>query len=225
LTTAQVVAIETTDIVGLNVSQLAALGDKYNGSTPFTTSQIAALRSSGLTIQQVTPLVIDLDGNGVSTTSLANGTMFDLDRDGQRDKTGWVSSGDGLLVRDLNEDGEINDGAELFGSFTTLSGEVLARDGYEALSSLDENSDGYVDAADAGFSGLMVWRDSNADGLTDKNELLSLQAAGVSRLGTLPTVDVRVDSGNTIGLRSDVIRADGSVSEMADVWFQSVLSD
>ena len=64
---------------------------------------------------QATPIVLDLDGNGVRTVAAADGVMFDIAATGNVQKVGWASAGDGLLVRDRNHDGQINDGRELFG--------------------------------------------------------------------------------------------------------------
>jgi len=225
LTSTQIQAIETTDVGALKQTQLTALGTQWSNSTPFTADQIAALRAAGYSFQDITPLVLDLDGNGVSTVSISAGTTFDHDRDGRADLTGWVSSGDGLLVRDLNGDGAIGDGSELFGSFSNMADGSRARDGYEALLSFDMNGDGYIDSADDVYSSLMVWRDVNGDGIADAGELIGLSDLGVARIGAAPTVDLRQDNGNTIGLVSEVVWADGRVTEMADVWFQAALTD
>jgi len=225
LSSVQIQAIETSDVVALTSTQMAAIKTKWGNNYPYSDGQVEALLDSGKALSSITPLVIDLDGNGVSTVSVRAGTLFDLDRDGKLDQTGWVSSGDGLLVRDLNGDGTINDGSELFGSFTSLKNGSQARDGYEALKSLDTNGDGYVDASDEAFASLKVWRDADGDALTDSGELYSLQDLGISRLGTTPTVNGKQDQGNTVGLVSDVIKSDGGTSEMADVWFQANLTD
>ncbi|MBK6559925.1 MAG: hypothetical protein IPG16_22950 [Comamonadaceae bacterium] len=75
----------------------------------------------------VTPLVLDLNGDGITTQSISAGTEFDLLAGGRKIHTGWVSGGDGLLVLDRNHDGVINDGSELFGEATRLSsGETAA---------------------------------------------------------------------------------------------------
>ncbi len=63
------------------------------------------------------PIIIDLDGNGVDTLSLNDGVYFDHTGNGFMILTGWVAPCDGLLVRDINGDGEINNGGELFGDF------------------------------------------------------------------------------------------------------------
>ena len=48
------------------------------------------------------PLVVDLDGDGVETTTEENGVYFDHDNNGFAEKTAWVGKDDGLLVRDIN---------------------------------------------------------------------------------------------------------------------------
>lgn len=104
---------------------------------------------------------MDLDGNGIQTTATAgfSGSLFDHNKDGIRTATGWVASGDGLLVRDLNGNGIIDNGGELFGENTLLADGTLAQHGYAALAELDSNADGVVDANDAAFATLRVWQD------------------------------------------------------------------
>jgi len=67
------------------------------------------------------PLVLDLNGNGKSSTRLNESSVyFDMDGDGFKERTAWVESGDGLLVLDKNSNGTIDNGTELFGNFTQL---------------------------------------------------------------------------------------------------------
>jgi hypothetical protein len=166
-------------------------------------------------------VVLDLDGGGVSTRSLAQGVQFDIDGDGRLDQTGWVGSGEGLLVRDLDGDGVVDSGAELFGSATTLADGSKADNGFDALAALDSNSDGRIDAQDKAFAELKVWVDADADGVTDAGELKTLAQAGVVSIGLNAQTDgARRDQGNIIGLVSGFERADGSQGEAADVWFQ-----
>jgi len=113
---------------------------------------------------------LDLDGNGIKTTTVQNGVTFDLNNDGVLEKSAWVARGDGLLVRDINGDGKINNGGELFGSGTVLANGSKAKDGYEAMRALDSNSDGVLNSADAAFSQLGVWLDANGNGIADAGE-------------------------------------------------------
>ena len=167
-----------------------------------------------------TPLVIDLDSDGIETLALYQGVKFDIDADGDKDLTGWVGSDDGLLVRDINNDGKINDASELFGEETIKADGSKAKDGFEALSELDSNSDGVINSDDELFSELKVWKDSNSDGITNEGELLSLEDAGVSEI-SLSSKEVDIDSnGNTIGLEGTYKDTQGQTKEVSDVWFE-----
>ncbi|ROV52403.1 hypothetical protein EGS38_11885, partial [Neisseria chenwenguii] len=99
------------------------------------------------------PLVLDLDGDGIETvgTSGYAGALFDHDKDGIRTSTGWVSADDGLLVVDLNGDGKVNNGGELFGDSYVLKDGNTAANGFAALAEFDTNSDGIIDANDERF--------------------------------------------------------------------------
>ncbi|GAU77329.1 Mbeg1-like protein [Fusibacter sp. 3D3] len=91
--------------------------------------------------RRIDPIVLDLDGDGIETTNLIEGTYFDLDKNNFSEKIGWIKADDGILVMDRNGDGIINDGGEFFGDQTVLKDGTIALNGYEALSELDENQD------------------------------------------------------------------------------------
>ncbi|MBI5556778.1 MAG: hypothetical protein HY885_04010, partial [Deltaproteobacteria bacterium] len=70
---------------------------------------------------QPSPLILDLDGDGVETTPVNADAYFDHAGDGFAEQTGWVGADDGLLVYDRNANGTIDTGAELFGDNTLLA--------------------------------------------------------------------------------------------------------
>ena len=147
-------------------------------------------KDSSYRIVRYDPLALDLDGDGIISTNLEanlSGALFDNDGDGIRTATGWVGANDGLLVRDLNGNGIIDSGRELFGDQTRLADGSVSADGFQSLASLDENGDGKVDAQDAGFASLQVWRDANSNGITDAGELLSLADLGIVSFNVSPT--------------------------------------
>ncbi len=118
-------------------------------------------------------LVIDLNNDGFSINELKNGVYFDLDGDGLKEKTAWVSDGDGLLVLDLNKNGKIDNGSELLGDDIQENGEK-SKTCLEELLSLDKNKDGSIDAKDEAYETLGVWQDINHNGTSEEDELKSL---------------------------------------------------
>jgi len=166
----------------------------------------------------LTPLALDLDGNGVKTVSSVAGAVFDVNADGKAESVGWLSAGDGWLALDRNQNGIIDDGSELFGVGTTLASGKKAVDGFEALRALDTNKDGVINAADTQFSKLSVWVDANSNARTDKGELKSVAEVGVQSLSLVAKPTAIVDQGNLIGLMGSYTTADGRSHELADVW-------
>ena len=79
------------------------------------------------------PIILDLDGDGVETVGVKDGAYFDHDGNGFAEQTGWASSHDGLLVMDRNGDGIINGGKELFGNETLLTNGAKSANGFQAL--------------------------------------------------------------------------------------------
>ncbi len=56
----------------------------------------------------------------MKTLSINCGVHFDHNGSGFKVKTGWAGSEEGILVRDLNGNGQIDSGKELFGNATLL---------------------------------------------------------------------------------------------------------
>lgn len=131
------------------------------------------LRSKVHAESQASPLILDLDGNGISTVGVNHNIYFDHDGNGFAENTGWVGQGDGLLVRDINGNGQIDNGSELFGDNTLLSDGTKASNGFEALKDLDSNQDNVFDVNDTAFNEVKVWKDTNLDGKVNDGELLS----------------------------------------------------
>jgi hypothetical protein len=226
LNTAQIRALETQDFATMTTAQLHAFSSLQ--TSVLSTTQIEGLNSSQISAfttsayQQLipsTPIILDLDGDGVRTLGISSGVKFDIFGDGQPVNTGWVSSGDGLLVLDRNHDGSINDGSELFGSSTKLADAARASEGYAALRELDTNGNGAIDKSDALFAELRVWIDSNSDGVSGAGELRTLESLGIISISLSAEIGTKLDNGNVLGLTSTYKTADGSTRAAADVWF------
>jgi VCBS repeat-containing protein len=165
-----------------------------------------------------TPLILDLNHDSVRTLGTDAGLQYDLTGSGLRASVGWSAPEDGFLVRDINHDGSINDGTEMFGEATVLANGERAQDGFEALSDLDTNQDGMINSQDQAFNSLAIWRDVNTDGITDAGELLTLAQHDIASLNLSYTESDRVDNGNQLRLVSNYTTTDGTSYEMVDVW-------
>lgn len=169
--------------------------------------------------QTSTPLVLDLNGDGVHTVTQSNGVAFDLQGNGQLIKTAWTDGHDGLLALDLNHDGAINSGAELFGDGTLLNTGCTAQNGFEALQQYDLNLDGVIDEQDNVFSDLKVWVDTDGNGESSTLELHSLLELGVQSLDLNAVASITVDNGNVLSWLSSWMSSDGQSHTLADVSF------
>jgi trimeric autotransporter adhesin len=160
------------------------------------------------------PLVLDLDGDGVELTNLtgADAVYFDLDHNGFAEASGWVGPDDGVLAIDINEDGIVNDGTELFGNQTGYA------NGFLALSQLDSNTDDVIDSGDALWGDLRVWVDANGNGFTDDGELFTLDELDITEID-LDYGNVSLsDEGNDI-LQASSFTMDGNTRDIVDAYF------
>jgi Ca2+-binding RTX toxin-like protein len=172
-------------------------------------------------MRTLSPLVLDLDGNGIDTVGSADGAYFDFDGDGMATRTGWVGSNDGLLVMDRNGNGRVDNGSELFGNNVLDSNGDYMANGFEAVAQQDSNGDGHLSADDQNWSKLQVWRDANGDGYTDAGELWSLAAANVADIGLdYRYYDGIYDNLNLHLQHGQYTLGTGGVREITDVWFK-----
>jgi Ca2+-binding RTX toxin-like protein len=171
---------------------------------------------SGLSFNLIAPIVLDLDGDGVSLVSLAQSTVgFDQDGDGRRDRTGWAGPGDGLLVLDRNHNGLIDNGSEI--SFT---GDVEnAVSDLEGLRAYDTNENGFFDRLDADFARFQVWRDANQDGVSQADELFSLDELQITAINLTrsPNAAQQQPNENYLYGTTQFTRTDGTVGQVGDV--------
>jgi hypothetical protein len=131
------------------------------------------------------PIILDLGDDAYRFTSIENGVQFAL-RNGRPRQMAWTRAGveNAFLACDRNGNGRIDNGAELFGNFTALRSGQLARNGFEALSELDDHGDGIIDSNDAAWSFLLLWTDRNHDGVSTADELQSISESLVTALET-----------------------------------------
>jgi len=136
------------------------------------------------------PLVLDLNGDGIQTTDLFAPVWFDLDGDGVLARSSWTCSWteEGFLWLDLNGNGTVDSGRELFGQGTLLPSGETAANGFKALSVYDDplyggNADALISEDDLIWSLLRLWVDRNHDGVSQQHEIAPLGRFGVVAIG------------------------------------------
>ena len=164
--------------------------------------------AEGVQIQTADPLVLDLGGQGITTTGVAAGVDFDLNGDGRLERMSTVTGDSWFLALDWNANGRIDDGRELFGD------QNGAEHGFAELARHDTNGDARIDAQDAVFEHLRLVQ-LGADGSQTSR---TLDEAGVTaiELGHR-NVNRAIDAYDHVAQTGRFIHTDGRQGEAADV--------
>ncbi|MDD3306080.1 MAG: hypothetical protein PHO29_03150 [Acetobacterium sp.] len=124
---------------------------------------------------QVDPLVINYDAGSASVTEQKY--AFDIDANGTLDQISFVGPGSGFLALDLNEDGKINDGSELFGP--------QSGNGFDDLAKYDSDGNNWIDENDPIYDKLQIWSKDSAG--NDVLMALGQKGVGAIYLGNVST--------------------------------------
>lgn len=132
------------------------------------------------------PLVLDLNGDGIHTTGIESTVAFDIDGNGVADRVGWTdpSTEEGFLWLDVDANHVVDGGHELFGIGMLMPDGRKASDGFEALRVYDApafggDADGAITRRDQIWGRLRIWVDRNHDGASQASEIGPIQAYGV----------------------------------------------
>lgn len=153
------------------------------------------------------PLILDLNGDGIRTTTGWYPVRFDFDGDGVQEVSAWTAPDgeEGFLWLDLNRNGRVDSGRELFGDSTLLPNGEMSRHGFEALAVYDRDElggsrDGLISNEDLIWRFLRLWIDKNHDGVSQKEEVRHLNSEGVTSI-SLDYVEAReYDDANNLHL-------------------------
>lgn len=151
--------VKTADGREISFNLDVSMSRSFSQYTKETVENVAAF---------IDPLVINLNGNIAEVSDQK--FYFDLDADGEEDLISKLCQDSGYLALDKNEDGQINDGSELFG---TASG-----DGFKDLAIYDEDGNGWIDENDQIWDKLKIWvQDEQGN-----SKLYSLREQGVGAI-------------------------------------------
>ncbi len=114
------------------------------------------------------PLVINYDGKGVDFSDKS--IEIDIDLDGELDNIRMLANGNGFLALDLNNNGKVDDGSEMFGPQTN--------NGFDELRAFDLDENAWIDENDEIFDSLKIWT-LDSDG---NHELIGLKDSGVGAI-------------------------------------------
>lgn len=161
--------------------------------------------------------------------------LFDLEGHGTAALFTWTKrdSNIALLAIDLDENGVIDSGRELFGDYTADGPRREDVNGFVRMSWLDANEDGLLDAADPWWGRLLFWRDFNHDGISQASELV--RVSGFARVKpngdtvkvaafevTYRTTEREDRYGNAFRFQSKIWWSDGTHDKTFDMYFAKV---
>ncbi len=165
--------------------------------------------------QNIKPIVVDLDGDGVELVSLEDSTaFFDINGDGWRNHVGWAAADDGILAYDGDNNGLI----ELKSEIAFVDYVEGAETDLEGLAYFDTNNDGELTSLDDEWNSFSIWQDLDQDGVTDTGELKSLNSLGIFSISLTSDGQEQQIEGNHvygIGTYTDL----NGTSDLADVSF------
>lgn len=172
-------------------------------SREFTSSTSVSLRAGDAAM--VDPIIIKFAGSAGQVTEAT--FKFDLNADGVVDNVMKVPDGQGFLALDLNKNGKIDNGTELFGPTTG--------NGFTELAQYDQDHNNFIDENDPTFNELKIW-----DGGTSLKGLTESGVGAIYLQAAETPFTLKTDDGTTMGkvVRTGVyVKEDGTVDTVQQV--------
>ncbi|WP_327194515.1 tandem-95 repeat protein [Novosphingobium beihaiensis] len=206
--------VSQSGLLRIKVGDNAADADGNDGSDRLSSIERLAFKG-GETVNIASPIVLDFDGQGVTTVSAADSkARYDLDGDGLADDTSWIGNTEGFLFLDRDGNGTVSNAGE----FSFVDDVEGAASDLAGLAAYDSNGDGVLSSADARFSDFRVWLDADGDGAADEGEVYTLDEAYVSSINLTGTAyDGTTQFGDVAILNTgSYTRTDGSTLGFID---------
>lgn len=173
------------------------------------------LFKNDVTVNISSPIILDLDGGGVTTLSAGLSiSRYDMDGDGIGDDTSWMGRGEGMLFLDRDGNGTLSDAGE----FSFVGDVANAASDLVGLRAFDSNGDGRLGVGDSRFGDFRIWRDRDGNGVVGHGEILFLADAGVQSLDLTGTaVNASVALGDVVTINTGTFtRTDGTSAAFID---------
>jgi Ca2+-binding RTX toxin-like protein/subtilisin-like proprotein convertase family protein len=204
-------------------------GQYYSDVVKSTNSTTNGLQTSDLAANDYSrsfldPILLDLNGQGIKTTSEStNPVYFDADNSGTLKQTAWTADGNTGILVVPDSSGNVTNISQLFSEYyggdVGTGGEPGYEEytsGFDALHSVDNNFDGKLNSTDSIWTSLRVWQDANHNAKVDSGELKTMAQLGITQFNIIPTSSSDVLNGNPVtALGSFVIN--GQTRTLADV--------
>lgn len=206
--------------VGALQSLIASAAHQIQEGSWAVTAQVSGFGS---------PLVLDLNGNGINLVSPSQSTAtFDINDTGSRQQVGWVGATNGILVFDRNHNGQIDNASEWFGEHFSATGATppANQTGFQALATLAQagatsfsKATSLIDPTTGidYFDELQVWVDANQNGQVDAGELHSLSDLGITSISLQSTQVNQNVGGNVVESTATYSMANGTTRAIDDI--------
>jgi len=165
----------------------------------------------GGVINPGSPILVNL---GQGPWRFLGAALFDLQGHGQAALWSWPDGQLAFLALDINDNGVIDNGRELFG-------DQIDTNGFERLRDFDSNHDGVVNPMDDIWPHLQLWLDANRNGVTDAGELTTVNESQIVEFSLdYHRTGRRDQSGNFFRYEALVTFAGGKREPYYDVYFR-----